>query len=126
MLELIKRLSLLTLVTLIVSCSSALTSKGKQVRLISSTQKQYCNYIDFITESDNMGWDAGHNRENSLNQARNKAAELGGNAIFLISNSTASEGGAFVAGTFVQSTQAVVQAEIYKCKFKAKQELKEI
>lgn len=110
---------------LLSSCSTQLTQQGKRVRIIASNQKQHCRFIEVITEYNEMGWNSASNQQNALNQARNRAADLGGNAIHLISNTTNSQG-MVINETYTESSSATTQAEVYFCKFKKNRELKEI
>lgn len=108
-------------------CSVAVTKKGQKVRVISASQKEHCEYIDIVSESSGSGWDAAGDKHNAMAYMRNKAAELGGNAIHILSNSTISSGSAYVgSGIRAEDSEAVIQAEVFKCLFKRSRILKAI
>lgn len=116
-----KAIILLVLVT-IVSCSTQVTKEGKKVRLVTNNQKEkYCEPIDIVTASNSVGWDAGHDRENAMNEVRNKVASLGGNAMKIITSTQDSDGAVmFSSGIIANASEAVIQAEALKCDFPKK------
>lgn len=109
----------------LISCATKLTNQGRQVRPITTKQKEACRFIDIISESNDLGANSAGDQQNAMNQARNKAAALGGNAVFFISNTT-NQGLVLVGSQLIPSSEAVVQAEVYFCKFKSKEELEEV
>jgi hypothetical protein len=107
---------ILLLSSLITGCATQLTVEGQRVKLVTANQKEKCDSLDIITSSDNLGAGAGSMRRNALNKARNEVAELGGNAMMIISNSNDSNGlAAYGNGMYGSSTEAVVQVEALKC-----------
>jgi len=101
---------LILLAILMSACSTAITAKGNFIRPVNSAEKEKysCSFLGMVTASHGMGWSNGDNQESALNEARNKVADLGGNAMTILS----SDGGtAFVpAVTF--------NVEALKCNFK--------
>lgn len=109
------------LLMLLVSCSTVLTEGGRRVVLVTNNQKEkYCVFLDIITTSNDMGVDSAHDRENALNDARNKVFELGGNAMRIISNSNENEGYFLYGGMLMGASEAVVQVEALMCDFNNK------
>lgn len=83
-----------------VGCSTKLTTSGSQVKLISETNKTQCNSIAVVTGSSSVGASTGHNAENAMNEARNKAANIGGNALQVIDVSTTESSSTVIGEAF--------------------------
>ena len=115
----LKKKSLILFIVFLWGCSVSLTEKGRAVRVINSDQKQSCEYLDTITKSNDEGWDSGDDQMNALNEVKNKAALSGGNAIYILNSST-STSAIPVGNTVAVGSEAVIQAEIYRCLFKTK------
>jgi len=98
------------LLTFIVSsCATKISSTGKQIQIATDTQKEkYCKMIDIISVSNGTGLLATDDQQNAMNETRNKAAQLGGNAIRIISSN-------YFATN--DSSGAIIQAEVLKCNF---------
>ncbi|GAC17624.1 DUF4156 domain-containing protein [Paraglaciecola arctica] len=77
---------LIILVTmfLVFGCTTTLTVKGQSVRIVESNQQSNCKFLGTASAFDTLGATAGHESENALNELRNKAAILGGNAIKIL------------------------------------------
>ena len=101
---------------LVLSCSTQITNEGQKVQLVTTNQKEkYCEMIDIVTTSNDVGWNAAHDRENAMNEARNKVASLGGNAMIIISSSTENAGYAISGNMLIGSSEGVVQVEALRC-----------
>ncbi|EPZ49341.1 PF13698 domain protein [Bacteriovorax sp. BAL6_X] len=109
-----KIISFVTLILFFSSCSTQLTKSGKNVRLVTENQKEkHCKTLDIITTSNELGWDAAHDSQNAMNDARNKVAELGGNGMKVISSNNAYQG-------YGGASEAVIQVEALSCNFAKK------
>ncbi len=89
-------------------CISSLSQQGAKVRLVTANQKESCDFINVVTSQSSWGASAGHNTQGVMNELRNQVAQLGGNALYIISSNT--------PGLF--SEQASGSGEALKCKFK--------
>ena len=56
------------------------------IRPITNEQKQDARYLGIVTGSFSFGWSSAGDAEAAMNEVRNKAAELGGNAIYIVSS----------------------------------------
>jgi len=100
-----KRLVILVLAsTFGASCSTSLTTAGANIKLLSENQKSSCQSVGVVTGSSNAGATPGHNAENAMNEVRNEAAELGGNALEII-------------GTTASGSAQTVIGEAFICEF---------
>ena len=79
-----KVILLLSIFALTTGCLIKLTDEGSRVRLISESQKTNCQSVGVVTGSTSLGANTGHEAESAMNEARNKAAKLGGNALYII------------------------------------------
>ena len=77
---------------LLCSCSTTLAPDGTLVRIIDDKSKYQCRFIAVVSAFDTLGATAGHESENAMNEARNKAAQLGANAIKIIHMQTTFQG----------------------------------
>ncbi len=80
------------------------TVEGTSIRVVDDQSDYDCKYVGVVTGSGSMGWTPAHDAEGALNEVRNRAAELGANAIRLMT------------GTSSVFT-SVVMAEALKCDF---------
>ena len=104
-----KSLYILTIL-IITSCATKITPQGKKIQIATDSQKEkYCKMIDIISVSNGNGLGAEDDQTNAMNEVRNKAAQMGGNAIRIISSN-------YIANNDV--TRAIIQAEVLNCNFK--------
>jgi len=85
---------------LCIGCSTKLTTSGSQVKLISENNKANCSSISVVTGSSSAGANTGHNAENAMNEARNKAANIGGNSLQVIDVSTTESSSTVIGEAF--------------------------
>ncbi|MBN22812.1 MAG: hypothetical protein CL678_16115 [Bdellovibrionaceae bacterium] len=112
------KFSLLLIGPLLSSCTTTLTKEGREVTLVTESQKEkYCEMIDIITTSNDMGWDTAEDRENAMNEARNKVAKIGGNGMRIISSDSIISGLLKTGNVLTAQSQAIVQVEALRCKF---------
>lgn len=83
-------------------CSVELTESGSQVRQISASTSNTCEFLGPVTASESFGLDEAMDVQSSFNQVRNEVANRGGNS-FVVSASNTSE------------FSTVVQADAYRC-----------
>ena len=60
------------------------TKEGNMVRVVTEKESEGCEYLGLVTGSGSMGWTPAHDSEGALNEVRNRAAQLGANAILFI------------------------------------------
>jgi len=89
---------------LLVGCSTALTQSGSEIRIVEEKEATNCEFLGTVSAFDTLGASAGHESQNALNEARNKAAQAGGNAIRIVHMQTTFQG-------------TSVTAEALKCEF---------
>ncbi len=87
-----KTILLLIIAFALTGCTTVLTKDGMGVRLIESKENLECVSLGVVTGFDTMGATAGHECENATNEAKNKAALLGANAIRIINIQTTIQG----------------------------------
>lgn len=113
-----KVIVLICVLLMLAGCSATeLTSKGNLVRITSTEPGNDCEYLGVVTGSQgDMITGAYTSNENletgALNDLRNKAAEMGGNVIFIVSQragQTTDEGGAG------RQTNVTMTANVYRC-----------
>jgi hypothetical protein len=105
-----------TSVCLLSSCATMLTPEGANVKLVTTSQKEkYCEMLDIVTSSNDMGIDSADDRRNAMNEARNEVARRGGNAMQLLSSSNENEGYMMMGGMLLGASEAVVQVEALIC-----------
>lgn len=80
------------LILLAVGCTTALTQQGTVVRLVEEKNAHGCEFLGTVSAFDTMGASTGHESQNALNEARNKAAKLGANAIKIVHMQTTFQG----------------------------------
>ena len=76
---------------LLTGCATALTESGSSVRLVQMQSDHNCEFVATVTGSNSMGNSTAHDAEGAMNQLRNKAANMGANAVRVISVSTTAE-----------------------------------
>lgn len=86
------RLLLLGIALLLNACSTPLSPAGHAVRIIDDKSEYECTFLGVVSAFDTMGATAGHEADNAMNEARNKAAALGANAIKIIHMQTTFQG----------------------------------
>lgn len=86
------------------ACAVELSQNGSNVKLIQNQKDYDCNFVGTVSGSNELGWDTAHDAEGAMNEARNKAANLGANAIRIINVSTSQE-------------STTTTAEALRCKF---------
>jgi hypothetical protein len=59
---------------------------SEMIRVVSSADD--CEFLGTVTGSGSTGWTYAHDAEGAINDARNKALELGANAILLDTDTT--------------------------------------
>ncbi len=107
--KLLKKLIIMVSLIYLTGCSTLLTIEGQKVRPVTAIEKEkyFCKFIGIVTGSHNNGWDAGENQKSAMNEVRNEAAILGGNAFIVLSSSS---------GGYMDSTSSF-NAEVLNCKF---------
>lgn len=77
------------LLSILISCTTQLTEKGKSVTIVPIEEKiNNCKNLGPVTGSNAMANTNAEDAEAALNEMRNKAAELGANTIFLTKTET--------------------------------------
>lgn len=113
-----KRMILFVIVLIIAGCSATvLTQEGQKVRITTIEPGKACEYLGVVTGSQgNALTGAITSNENletgAINDLRNKAAALGGNTIFILTNragQTTDDGGAG------RQTNVTMTANVYRC-----------
>lgn len=95
----------LFLIVFFCGCSIKLTQDGTMVRTISEKERDNCKFLGIVTGSMSMGTTTSDDAESAMNEVRNKASELGANAIRILN----------IDSDLFSST---VTAEALKCDFK--------
>jgi uncharacterized protein YbjQ (UPF0145 family) len=70
-------------------CAVELTAEGTSVQLVDD--KSSCEFLGTVTGYNSMGNSAAHDAEGAMNDLRNKAAEMGANAVKIIDVETTLE-----------------------------------
>jgi uncharacterized protein YbjQ (UPF0145 family) len=94
---------------LLTGCATVGTEAGYAVRPITNEQKINAKYLGIVTGSFSFGWSTAEDADGALNEVRNKAAELGGNAIYIVSSDS-------------DSFTTTVVAEVYFYDFNSKKD----
>ncbi|MDJ0938122.1 MAG: DUF4156 domain-containing protein [Woeseiaceae bacterium] len=89
------RLSLFTAVVLTAGCATQLTEEGSSVQLI--TDAAECESLGTVSASNTMAMTPSQDADGAMNRLRNKAAEMGANAVRIIDVSSAPEGTTAIA-----------------------------
>ena len=66
------------------SCVVGLNQYGAKVRLVDDKKEYNCKFITTVTGSGSMGVSTAHDAEGSMNEIRNEAARVGGNAVKMV------------------------------------------
>ena len=98
-----RKVTLIAFSVLLFGCTTTLTTEGQSIKVVDEKAAKECEFVDFISEINSTGLSAKGEMENALVEARNKAAELGANALQIIDT----EFDIFVGG--------MVTANAYKC-----------
>jgi hypothetical protein len=85
----------------ICGCATQLDTGAERVRLVTSTQKEFCESLGIISTDQQLGL---NKATNAMNKAVNEVARRGGNAVFVLSTGTSGLDG------------AAVTAEALRCK----------
>jgi ABC-type glycerol-3-phosphate transport system substrate-binding protein len=99
-----RRVAALAAFILLAGCSTALTQSGADIRIVEDKEANNCEFIATVSAFDTLGASTGHESQNALNEARNKAAQAGGNAIKIVHMQTTFQG-------------TSVTAEALRCEF---------
>ena len=65
-------------------CAVSLNQHGERVAFIDDKERNNCNFLTIVTGSNSLGYSTAHDAEGALNEVRNKAEQIGGNAVKLI------------------------------------------
>ena len=84
----IKRSTCIMSVLILASCATELTQEGTSVRLVDSQSNYSCTFVGTVTGSNELGYSTAHDAEGAMNELRNKAANLGANAVRVINVET--------------------------------------
>lgn len=76
---------------ILTGCATALTQEGASVRLVDDHSDYQCVFVASVTGSNSMGNTTAHDAEGAMNQVRNKAADLGANAVRVVNVSSTIE-----------------------------------
>lgn len=68
----------------VTSCVVQPTAESKSIRLVDKQSDYNCKFITTVTGSGDFGISAAQNAEGAMNEARNKAAKAGANAIRVV------------------------------------------
>lgn len=101
------RVYLVATLTTLQGCIVAPTKMGEAIRLVNRQSDYNCRYIETVTGSDSLGWTSAHDAEGAMNEAKNRSAKIGANAIRIINIDS-------------DLATSVVVAEDLKCDFKDK------
>lgn len=101
---------LLMTTCLVAGCVTTLKSGAAQVRVVTDREKETaCTFIGIVSGAHSIGWTNNQDVESTMNQLRNKAVKMGGNAIKLIHSMT--------TGGWFSGTASTASAEVLKCDF---------
>ncbi len=75
---------------LALGCAAELTTEGSSVRIVDD--KSSCEFLGTVTGFNSMGGNMAHNTEGAMNDLRNKAAQMGANAVKMIDVETVPQG----------------------------------
>lgn len=76
--------ALLTLTLILSGCVIQLKPEGKNVRIVEDKAAHQCRFIEVVTGSGSWGASTAHDAEGAMNELRNRAAKVGGNAIKIV------------------------------------------
>ena len=69
---------------LLQGCAVSLNEHGKRVALVDDKERNSCNFLAVVTGVNSLGYNTAHDAEGAMNEVRNNAAQIGGNAIKMI------------------------------------------
>ena len=72
------------LAALLHGCAVGLSQHGATVTVVDDRETNNCKFLAIVTGSNSLGYSTAHDAEGALNEVRNKAAYIGGNAIKMI------------------------------------------
>ncbi len=114
-----KKVSLLTVLLLFVGCASiTLQPEAEKVRIVRTEPAKECEYLGEVT-GDQGDWLTGAFTSNAslergaLNDLKNKAAEMGGNLVFILTDRAGSTTDR--SSGVVRQTNVVITGSVYKC-----------
>ena len=70
------------------SCVVGLNQYGAKVRLVDDKKEYNCKFITTVTGSGSMGISTAHDAEGAMNEIRNEAGRVGGNALKMVNVGT--------------------------------------
>ncbi len=85
-----RKLLLLMPAILALGCAAELTTEGSSVQIVDD--KSSCQFLGTVIGFNSMGVNMAHNTEGAMNDLRNKAAQMGANAVKIIDVDTVPEG----------------------------------
>lgn len=91
----IKRILFLVLLASLAGCATNLTPSGEKVRVITESQRDNCEFIKIVSYRAGLGPDK---PGSALKGALNEVAKLGGNGLYIITNTVHWADGATVSG----------------------------
>jgi hypothetical protein len=91
----IKSVLFLILLASLAGCATSLTPSGEKVRIITESQRDSCEFIKIISYRAGLGPDK---PGSALKGALNEVAKLGGNGLYIITNTVHWADGATVSG----------------------------
>lgn len=68
-------------VFLVAGCATPLTPSGNAIVVIDRQSDYKCSFVGTVTGSSMSGWDTAQDAEGAVNRLRNRAADMGGNAV---------------------------------------------
>lgn len=117
-----KTLPLMLSLGMIGCAATKITETAQQVMVVNSEQKipAGCKYLGQVTGKQGNFFTGGYTSNANLatgamNNMRNKAAEMGGNYVQLLTNQASSSGGGSVLGSGVGETEVVNLGNVYNC-----------
>ena len=75
---------MIPLAVLLHGCAVTLSQHGAMVTVVEDRETNSCKFLAIVTGSNSLGYNTAHDAEGALNEVRNKAAQIGGNAIKMI------------------------------------------
>ena len=96
-------ITLIVFSSLLLGCTTTLTNDGESIKVIDAKMAEECKFVHFVTGSNSNGINAKAEIDNAITKVRNKASELGANAVQIMTTDWDYWGG------------GVVTANAYKC-----------
>ncbi len=115
-----KRLSLVTLLAILVSCSATQVKPGAENIRIFQTEPKGCKYIGEVTGNQGNFFTGVYTSNENLetgarNELKNSALEKGGNALVLMTNRAGQSGGGSQYGFASRQTNVTLTATVFNC-----------